>query len=345
MSEKKAFILTIDAGTARLVKAEILEKYPSAVVKNFQNLPTKMLVENLDFEELEHFRFYHNIIALESFLYLPDKKQESIDKLFETEELPFMHKGNSFRITAKRFGKHDFSSVDLQKSVGRIIERRFEKKVSLEKYDVNLRIDLIGNLCLWGEQLTNDCAETRLKRPYIHRAAVKQTLAHALLRLAELESGMSLLDCTCGSGTILAEAFSVFGEKIQIFGLELYPEIAEGARRNMAENGVSAEIRTGDAREMSEFFTRKFDRIVSNLPFGMVSGKGMDLKSFYFRMIAEADKVLHSHGKAVFMTARPGVLKEVLLTEKLFFVADEWIFDVGSLSPHVLVLEKVDKFA
>lgn len=341
---QQKYILTCDAGTSRFIKEEILEKFPQAIVSNFENLPTKILVENLDIEQIKPFRFYYNIIALQNFCRLPDCLFESFNRLFIQAELPFLNKGESFRVTAKRYGTHNFSSVDLQKSVGQIIVDRFQKKVSLEKFDVHFRIDIVGNLCFWGEQLTSDAAESRIIRPFVHRAGIKQTLAHALVRTAALESGMSVLDCTCGSGTILAEIHACFGGEIALFGLDLHEEYAAGAKENMAANGVIASIHCGDAREMSAIFTQKFDRVISNLPFGMVSGKNMDIKSFYFKMTEQLQKVLRPDGRAVLFTARAGMLKEVLLISKKFFILEEFVFDGGSLSPHVLVLQKTEQY-
>jgi 23S rRNA G2445 N2-methylase RlmL len=309
-------------------------------VQNFERIPTKLLIENLVFDEIAAFRFYYNIIELQGFTYFSDTDIETIRNFFEKTEIRGFDNAEYFRVTSKRYGNHAFTSVDLQKHLGQILITRFGKKVSLENYDLNFRADIVGNLCFWGLQRTNDAPEFRFLRPFVHRAAIKQTLAHALIRIAELHEGMRVLDCTCGSGTILAEAASCV-ENLDLYGTDLHDEYIAGAKENLAANGISANLQTADARDLSRIFEIKFDRVIANLPFGMVSGKNMDLKGFYFRLTAEIEKILTSNGRAVLFTARPGAMKEVLLVNKLLFVAEEYVFDAGSVSPHVLVLEKV----
>lgn len=77
------------------------------------------------------------------------------------------------------------------------------------------------------------------------------------------------IDLGCGSG-ILSLLLLCRGEKLHMTGLELRPEAAALARKNLARNGLSerGEILTGDIREHRSLFAPgSFDLAVANPPY------------------------------------------------------------------------------
>ena len=77
--------------------------------------------------------------------------------------------------------------------------------------------------------------------------------------------GQSVLDMGCGVGTaILCLAARV--PDLQLFGLELQPDIANLARRNASENGLAIHIDCGDLAEMPKSLLLGFDHVIANPP-------------------------------------------------------------------------------
>jgi len=80
-------------------------------------------------------------------------------------------------------------------------------------------------------------------------------------------SGHSVLELGCGVGAaMLCLAARVPG--LALTGIEMQPEYAALARRNAAENGIEAEVITGDlARMPAELRARRFDHVLANPPY------------------------------------------------------------------------------
>ena len=86
-------------------------------------------------------------------------------------------------------------------------------------------------------------------------------------RFATLRRDGRVCDLGCGAGALplllLARESS-----LDLSGVELDGEAAALARRNLAENGLSGVIRTGDLRRVREQFPAgRFDLVVSNPPY------------------------------------------------------------------------------
>lgn len=87
-----------------------------------------------------------------------------------------------------------------------------------------------------------------------------------LSRFATLRRGWRVLDLGCGVG-VLGILLSSREPGLVLDGVELHPAAAELARRNLAENGLSGTVVTGDLRERRVFAQGHYDLIVSNPPY------------------------------------------------------------------------------
>ncbi len=123
----------------------------------------------------------------------------------------FLRSDSSFAVRAERIGVHDFTSVDVAREVGAGIiesykgETGVRLEVNLRKPDVEVHAFVVNNEIVIGVNTTGVSLHKRRYRVYDHPAALKTTLAAALLELLDYRGG-SFLDPMCGGGTIVIEA-------------------------------------------------------------------------------------------------------------------------------------------
>ena len=123
----------------------------------------------------------------------------------------FLRSDSSFAVRAERVGVHDFTSVDVAREVGAGIiesykgETGVRPEVNLRKPDVEVHAFVVNNEVVIGVNTTGVSLHKRRYRVYDHPAALKTTLAAALLELLDYRGG-SFLDPMCGGGTIVIEA-------------------------------------------------------------------------------------------------------------------------------------------
>ena len=99
----------------------------------------------------------------------------------------------------------------------------------------------------------------------------------ALASFATLRPGWPVCDLGCGGGTLLL-LLARRESSLSLTGIERLPGPAETARRNLAQNGLSGRIVTGDLRDRSLLPNEGFSLAVSNPPYFPV-GTGRDTAS------------------------------------------------------------------
>lgn len=94
----------------------------------------------------------------------------------------------------------------------------------------------------------------------------------ALGDFATLRPGWRICDLGCGGGTLLL-LLARRERSLSLTGVELDPDAARAARENLARNGLTGEIVTGDLQKLP-LLNEGFDLAVSNPPwFSLSSGK------------------------------------------------------------------------
>ncbi len=360
----KKYLVTCDYNLEDLVIEEIKQKIPKATeVKQFENFSHRVcfLVPDSDentnaivLQQLLSLRSIHSVIELKGTFYLEKPTLEALKQKVMQIDLPELKTAKSFRASAERYGTHEFTSMEMVKHIGHTVILRYQTPVSLTEYEYNLRVDVIGSFVLVGYQITDDTLAHRqgkynkIERVFHHRAATKHTLAYHLLTLAGLKEGESLLDCTCGGGTIVLEAASIFGNKIKILAGDMHQKAMEGTKENLQLNNFDfVGVRELNARHLDESLqdyilqNGQIDKIVCNLPFGIQSGKQVNMRGLYDQFLSSANKILSKNGKVVVLTMRQGVFREVIFMIKKYKITKEYVTEAGGLYLHIFVLEKI----
>jgi len=230
-----------------------------------------------------------------------------------------MDTARSFRITTRRSGDHDFSSMDVQRRAGAALIDRYHLNVNLEQPECEVRVDVIDNRCLVGIQLTQQSLSRRKQRQYNPRGAIKSNVAYSLLRFARL-----------------------FGE-LQIDASDYSERAVKGARLNVDSAGLSTRIDVmhRDMSDLPEHYdANTFDAIVTNPPFGVRIGRGMNFLAFYIRFLDVAAHLLKPGGLLVFLAWKRGVVDQANRPRDHFRRNHARVVETGGIFPRIYVLEK-----
>ena len=136
-----------------------------------------------------------------------------------------------------------------------------------------------------------------------------------LAGFATVRSGWEVCDLGCGVGSLLL-LLSQRAENLNRFGVELDPCAADLARRNLADNGLSGTILTGDLRDPALLPPDRFHLVISNPPyFRAGSGKSggmtrMDDSCSVVELCQRAGKLTRTGGRFA-VVYRPERLAEL----------------------------------
>lgn len=146
-------------------------------------------------------------------------------------------------------------------------------------------------------------------------ASLRPTVAAAMVRLAGIGPGMTVLDPFCGAGTILAEALDVAenrsrGGAVRVLGGDIDPNAVFVTSQNLEQVG-RASLARWDATALP-LESASVDRIVSNPPFGKQLSTIEQVGPLYEAAAREWDRVLRPGGRAVLLAMEHELLKRVL---------------------------------
>lgn len=341
------FILTCDPGLEDVVEREVEEKIKGAkFLGKLANFQGKVVIEAASSKSLLDLRSVHHVAKLVASFQIEhvDKRGlEEIGKRLEKLSLsPWMRGKKSFRISCQRIGSHHFTSIDVQRIAGKVVQEKYKLKVDLKRFQLNLKVDVFGKDVFVSIPITLKSLSKRFKLRFFHPAALKPTIAYGLIRIAEVKEGETVLDPMCGGGTILLELADIFKDKIKIFGGDINPKFVEGTILNARANLLSKFIKVMvlDATRLTSFFTpNSVDKIITDLPYG-VRMKRWNLKELYMKFLESSSEILKPSGRIVALTLRANSFRSLALNAKKFKLVGERVIESGGLYPHVFVLEK-----
>jgi 23S rRNA G2445 N2-methylase RlmL len=222
--------------------------------------------------------------------------------------------GASFRVTCERVGKHGFTSIDVQRVAGKALVDKYGRKVDLKNPETVVRVDVARDLCIVGVQETKVSLRVRYPRVFQHYSALNPVIAYAMLKLANVRSGDRVLDAFCGGGTIIIEAAQCW-EGLELLGIDISPKSIEGAWGNSGVAGVKDRVKflVGDATRLEKYLPAdwRVNRVVSNLPFGIRSGRLKALPKIYAGFLRSLKPFLEENSTICLLTVHKELLEKI----------------------------------
>jgi len=118
----------------------------------------------------------------------------------------------TFAIRSERIGLHNFTSMDVSRVAGQAVIDSFASatgkrlKVNLDEPDVEIFCLVRNSDFIMGVNTTGASLHKRGYRVYSHPAALKPTIASAMLKISGWTPAKSIIDPMCGGATIPIEA-------------------------------------------------------------------------------------------------------------------------------------------
>ena len=266
-----------------------------------------------------------------------------------------------YRVTASHLGRRNYSRYDVEGAVEQaltpILPWRFVLNDADEpEPDLDMRVLLEDDWALLGLRLGGSPLHRRAGRLAARPGALKPPVAYCLALLAGPTPGQTLLDPTCGAGTILAEALALLPEGVLIGGdvdaeaLELAQKnleacgslvrvAAPGATLDPAAEAHGAVLFHGDAGALP-LPDNCIDALVCNPPWGRQVLPDTDMGAFYRALLGEAARVLRPGGRAVLLTDRVAEVGAALAELPALRPARELVISLFGSHPTIYVLEK-----
>lgn len=255
--------------------------------------------------------------------------------------IPEMVAAGSFRITSNRRGEHVFSSQDVMRAAGTAVNSRWGTPVDLKNYAVELRVDVIDDLCSVDVRYSRAPLSNRHPRTQTHPAALRANIAFAALRLAQLDGARRLLDPFCGSGTILLEAGAVWPD-LDLIGCDWNERAATGAHANLVAASLAHRSQVMHRDSLAGLAELgPCDAIVTNPPFGRKLSRSMNFPNFYRRLFETMAPLLGRGARLVFLADRGGAVNRGLRAAGGFRARRERLLQMSGVWPRIYVFERV----
>ncbi|PTM56605.1 methyltransferase domain-containing protein [Desmospora activa] len=206
---------------------------------------------------------------------------------------------DGYVVNASRKGKQTYSRFEAAEAAMQGIAKRYPGWVrgTAQNHALEFRLDLDGEEAVFSLRLTNSTFRFRGSNRFFSQAALRPTIAHALVWCSSPEDRDVFVDPCCGSGTILYERLAY--PFVQMRGGDLSDDAIQSAKANLKASSHSV-VQRWDARQLP-LDSGSVDKFVSNLPFGRQIGSRAQLGNLYGQLVQEMARVLKPGGRAILL--------------------------------------------
>jgi len=198
--------------------------------------------------------------------------------------------GKTFCVRVKGIGVKD---AYIEGDIGYIIKSKTGQRVNLENPDIIYAGVLMPSrffLTLQVKPYTKpDIGARALKyRVFPHPSSLDPRLARAMVNLSRARKGCKFLDCFCGAGGVLLEAYLM---GCIAYGIDIKLKMLIGCAMNLFQYSSHAFTILGDARNLM-VREKSIDAIATDPPYGRSTFLPSDLKDLLSETISQSYDVL-----------------------------------------------------
>ena len=249
----------------------------------------------------------------------------------------------TYRVISRQYGQHDFRRKDFQRVVLRGLKQRYPRWQTVEdNSQVEFWVNLLGSHLLIGLRLSDREMRHRHRKKVALPAALRPSVAAAMVFLTQPAPTDCFLDPMCGSGTILLERRQM-GPYGQLWGGDIVHKYVKATRRNLFPGRRQRRPKPiyfyGGNGRFLPFPTQTIDKVAVNLPFGKQIGSKAEIKQLYPAFLAELDRVLTDEGRVVLLSSEFDLVKEALRPTRLQIVTGYSIAILGQWG-RIYIIEK-----
>ncbi|MFM8271930.1 MAG: methyltransferase domain-containing protein [Gemmata sp.] len=223
----------------------------------------------------------------------------------------------TYHIVCQMQGEHGFRRADARAAFIEGLAGKVPNgwHYSNENAWLEIWLTIYSKTAVCGVRLSDRTMRHRTYKLDHVQASLRPTVAAAMVRLAGIGPGMTVLNPFCGAGTILAEALDVAEKRsragaVRVLGGDIDPNAVFVTSQNLEQVG-KASLARWDATALP-LESQSVDRIVSNPPFGKQLSSIEQIGPLYEAAGAELDRVLKPGGRAVLLAMEVEGLKRVL---------------------------------
>ncbi|WP_297534418.1 TIGR01177 family methyltransferase [Thermococcus sp.] len=223
---------------------------------------------------------------------------DSVEELLEKAKDVEWPIAGTFKVDTETMANCRHNVLDLPRKLGAVIHAQ-GFRVNLSKPDTVVRA-YCGERLYAGIRLhyfdPKDFERRKAHhRPFFRPISLHPRISRAMVNLTKARK--ELLDPMMGAGGILIEA-GLLG--LRVYGVDIKPEMVEGARRNLLHYGVrDFVLRLGDATRLGELFPgKKFEAVATDPPYGTAASlAGRKREELYRRVLESIYEVLEEGGR------------------------------------------------
>ncbi|MGL6096226.1 MAG: methyltransferase, partial [Fimbriiglobus sp.] len=213
----------------------------------------------------------------------------------------------TFNLVCQMRGEHGYRRVDALDALatglnGKIPAAWFPQD---ENPWLEIWMTIRGETAVCGVRLSDRTMRHRTYKTEHMIASLRPTVAAAMVRLAGVAPGMTVLDPMCGAGTIAAETIEMAKARryqtVEVLAGDIDKNAVFITKENLVGVGPAAVTRW-DARELP-LAPDTVDRIITNPPFGEQLASPDEIPPLYTDIAREYDRVLKPGGRAVFLVS------------------------------------------
>lgn len=282
-----------------------------------------------------HLKRYRDLFAVRAFtdayIYLGSSEINKLPELIKK-------RGNAiFQRTGVRNYRLEITGVSHKDRVRLIKETKDLDDVLMNtpsSYSIELLADVKGSKARLFIDPLNDNRFSYRKESVPASIAGANAAAVCAFASKYFRPEASVLDNFCGSGTMLFErSFYEYGS---LTGIDINLDAIKAAEINSTYAQSHPKFIHMDALK---FNVKKFDEIITNMPFGLRVGNHSHNERLYKRYIEQLPSILTKDGIAILYTHEKKLLEKLLKTQPKLKLLEKAGFEAGGLNPAAYSLQ------